>query len=80
MEVGESLVRGRSDAVAQLPEEARTLAQKVAQRPYTVLQKDIDDLRAAGWTDNAVFELVVAVAVGSGCGVVSAASRIREGS
>lgn len=39
---------------------------KVIERAYTVTDADIDGLRAAGLSEDAIFEAVVAAAVGAG--------------
>jgi alkylhydroperoxidase/carboxymuconolactone decarboxylase family protein YurZ len=49
---------------AGLDEPMRTLIDKVANRSYSVTDKDVDAVRAAGLTEDQIFELVVCGAVG----------------
>jgi alkylhydroperoxidase family enzyme len=78
LEAGAGLLAGTAGAADTLPAEARVLAVKVALHPYKVTDEDVEALRRAGWSDNAVFELVVAVAVGAGREIASRGMRIAE--
>lgn len=49
---------------AGLTEPIRALIEKVAQRSYQVTDKDIAEVRKAGFSEDQVFELVVSAAVG----------------
>jgi hypothetical protein len=49
-----------------IPEQLRPYADKVARHAYRVVDRDLDALRAAGYDDDAIFELTVAVALGAG--------------
>jgi hypothetical protein len=48
-----------------LDEPMRTLIDKVAQRAYQVTDEDVAAVRAAGLSEDAVFEVVVCAAVGA---------------
>jgi hypothetical protein len=50
----------------RIPDELRTYADKVARHAYRVTDRDIDALREAGYDDDAIFEVTVAVALGVG--------------
>jgi hypothetical protein len=49
-----------------LPPELEPYAQKVARHAYRVTDADLESLRAAGYDDDAIFEVTVAVALGVG--------------
>ena len=49
-----------------VPAALRSYADKVARHAYRVTDSDIAALRAAGYDDDAIFEVTVAVAVGAG--------------
>lgn len=49
-----------------LPPELQPYADKVARHAYRVTDRDLDELRAAGYDDDAIFEITVAVALGVG--------------
>jgi alkylhydroperoxidase family enzyme len=40
--------------------------EKVRDRAYTVVDRDVDDLKAAGFSEDAIFEQTVAVAIAEG--------------
>jgi alkylhydroperoxidase family enzyme len=54
---------GREDA--GLPDELRPYVDKVAKNAYKVVDADIDRLREAGYSDDAIFELTLAAALGA---------------
>ena len=49
-----------------IPDELRPYADKVARHAYRVTDSDVDALREAGYDDEAIFEVTVAVALGVG--------------
>ena len=49
-----------------VPAELESYADKVARHAYRVTDRDLDTLRAAGYDDDAIFEITVAVALGAG--------------
>jgi hypothetical protein len=49
-----------------IPPELETYAAKVARHAYRVTDRDLGSLRAAGYDDDAIFEITVAVALGVG--------------
>ena len=53
---------GGRDAV---PTEAASYVDKVRHHAYKVTDGDVDALKAAGWSDDALFELTVATALGA---------------
>ena len=66
--------KGSSDAGLRLgaatgrdmPPELVTLIEKVHQHAYRVTDEDVSAIRAAGYDDDAIFELIVCAAVGAG--------------
>ena len=56
-----------------LPSELRPWVTKVASHPHNTLDRDVDSLRKAGYSDGAIFELTVATAVGA------SAARYKRG-
>lgn len=55
------------DATVQdLPDDLARFVGKVARDAYRVTDDDVEALRASGWSDDALFELIVATASGAG--------------
>ena len=50
---------------ADVPDDLRPYVDKVARNAYKVVDADIDALRAAGYSDDAIFELTLAAALGA---------------
>jgi alkylhydroperoxidase family enzyme len=50
---------------AELSGDLRPYVEKVARRAYTVTDADVDGLRAAGYSEDAIFELTLAAALGA---------------
>lgn len=53
-------------ASAPAPAEMDGYLEKVRDRAYTVVDRDIDELKAAGFSEDAIFEQTVAVAIAEG--------------
>ena len=49
-----------------IPPDLEAYAHKVARHAYRVTDRDLDGLRAAGYDDDAIYEVTVAVALGVG--------------
>ena len=64
---------GSSQAVSRLPPPLGNFVEKVARHAYKVTDSDLDALHEAGYSDDAIFEAVIATAVGAGL------SRLRIG-
>jgi alkylhydroperoxidase family enzyme len=71
-ELGGRPVREGS-ASAEVPEALRTYVDKVARHAYKVTDRDLDDLRRAGYSADAIFEITVSAALGAGV------SRLERG-
>ena len=52
--------------------------EKVHRRAYTVTDSDVAGLRSAGWTEEAIFELTVAAALGAGWSRLELARRVID--
>lgn len=49
-----------------LPAELAPLVDKILTTAYRIRDRDIEALRAAGWTDDALYDVIVAAAAGAG--------------
>lgn len=54
---------------------AQGYVEKVRVRAYTMTDSDVEGLRSAGWTEDAIFELTVAAALGAGWSRLELARR-----
>ena len=59
------LERARSGA-GRVPERLREFIDKIAERPWTIHDDDFARLRAAGYSEDQLFELTMACALGAG--------------
>lgn len=77
---GQSPVRVRRAAAsgAPVPAAAHDYAQKVRRHAYKVVDRDVESLRAAGWSDDEIFELTVALAMGEGMFRLEHAQRLVD--
>lgn len=62
-----------------LPEELRSYVGKVHDHAYRIVDRDLEALVAAGYSDDQVFELTVAAAVGAGLDRLDRACRAMDG-
>jgi len=58
----EAFAGGRA---ADLPDDLRPYVEKVAKNAYKVVDADVDRLREAGYSEDAIFELTLAAALGA---------------
>jgi hypothetical protein len=56
---------GRDAPIPGLPDDLRPYVEKVANNAYKVVDADIDRLREAGYSEDAIFELTLAAALGA---------------
>jgi alkylhydroperoxidase family enzyme len=68
-------LRGVVAAAAPAPEVMAGYLAKVHERAYTVTDADVDALRAAGCSEDEIFEQTVAAAVAEGLRRLDAAAR-----
>jgi alkylhydroperoxidase family enzyme len=59
----EACAAGRE--ASDLPDELRSYVDKVARNAYKVVDADLDRLREAGYSEDAIFELTLAAALGA---------------
>ncbi|HMF89086.1 MAG TPA: hypothetical protein VKL40_00475 [Candidatus Angelobacter sp.] len=71
------LERTRS-AAAQIPEALREFVEKIADRPWTVSDQDFARLRAAGYSEDELYEVTLAAAIGAGLQRFDAGLRALE--
>ena len=50
----------------EIPDDLRPYAEKVARHAYRISDEDIERLRTAGYSEDEIFEVTVAVALGAG--------------
>ena len=55
-------------AEGEVPADAQSFVDKVARHAWKVTDEDVDALKAAGYSEDAIFELIVSTATGSGAG------------
>jgi alkylhydroperoxidase family enzyme len=53
------------DPPAEIPLELAPYVDKVTRWAYKVVDRDIDELRAAGWSEDAIFEATLCAATGA---------------
>lgn len=63
-------------ASAAAPPQMAPYLKKVRDRAYTVVDRDIEALKEAGFSEDAIFEQTVAVAIGEGLRRFDAAARV----
>jgi hypothetical protein len=56
---------GRAGEVPTLPDDLRPYVDKVARHAYKVTDADVDRLREGGYSEDAIFELTLAAALGA---------------
>jgi alkylhydroperoxidase family enzyme len=67
----------RAAATGQpVPGAAQAYTDKVRRHAYKVTDRDVEDLKAAGWSEDEIFELTIAIAMGEGLSRVEHARRV----
>ena len=62
-----------------VPEDLKALVEKIADRPWSVSDEDFTRLREAGYSEDHIYELVLAAATGAGARRFEAGLRAIEG-
>lgn len=62
----EAWARGTASEQRELPEPLAGFVDKVTRHAYKVWEGDIERLQEAGYSEDAIFEVIVATAVGAG--------------
>jgi alkylhydroperoxidase family enzyme len=60
-------------ATGEIPEALRAYVDKVARHAYKVTERDIEELKRAGYSEDAIFEITLSAALGAGM------SRLERG-
>lgn len=60
-------------ATGEIPEALRIYVDKVARHAYKVTDRDVEELKAAGYSEDAIFEITLSAALGAGV------SRLERG-
>ena len=63
----------------EVPESLAALVKKIADHPWSVTDADITHLREAGYTEDQIYELVLAASTGAGVRRFEAGLRAMEG-
>jgi hypothetical protein len=74
----EPAIRAAASTGAPLPEPIRSYAAKVRDESYRVTDADIAELRAAGISEDEIFEVTVAAALGAACRSLDAGLRALD--
>ena len=61
------------DAPGEIPEALRAYVDKVARHAYKVTERDLDEIKKAGYSEDAIFEITLSAALGAGM------SRLERG-
>lgn len=61
-----------------VPPEAKAYVEKIRRHAYKVTDHDVDELRAAGWSEDQIFEVTIATALHEGLSRWSRASQVLE--
>ena len=61
-----ALTGGAAGTAGDVPEPLMSFVRKVATRAHTVADEDVESLLAAGYSEDFVFEAIVAAALGAG--------------
>ena len=59
-------VRRAATSGASVPVEAEAYVEKLRRHAYKVVDRDVEDLKASGWSEDEIFELTVATALEAG--------------
>lgn len=65
VETRAAALSGRHGADADVPDELSAWVEKVARHAYRTTDADVESLKAAGYSDDQLFELTVAAALGA---------------
>ena len=67
------------DEAQELPGDLRPYIEKVARNAYKVTDGDVDRLRESGYSEDAIFELTLAAALGAAQSRLDAGLRAMDG-
>lgn len=69
-----------TDAQQSLPSELVPFVEKVVRYAYKVTDEDVDALRNAGYSEDAIFEVIISAAVGAGMARLESGLAVLKGS
>jgi alkylhydroperoxidase family enzyme len=69
-------LRGVAERTTPAPEAMEAYLEKVRRHAYRVTDADVEELKAAGLSEEAIFEQTVAAAIGEGLRRLDAAERV----
>jgi hypothetical protein len=72
------LIRTAALSGSAVPTVAQTYTDKVRRHAYKVTDRDVEHLRAAQWSEDDIFELTVATALGAGLSRLAQARRALQ--
>ena len=72
------IVRRAAASGSDVPKAAHAYTEKVRRHAYKVVARDIEELKSAGWSEDEIFELTVATALGAGLSRLEHASRVLQ--
>lgn len=70
---------GERPAPGEIPEAIRAYIDKVALHAYKVTDRDIEELKKAGYSEDAIFELTLSAALGAGQSRLERALAVLQG-
>ena len=72
------IVRHAAASGSDVPSAAQAYTEKVRLHAYKVVDRDVDDLKSAGWSEDEIFELTLAIALGAGLSRLEHACRVLQ--
>lgn len=63
----------------EMPPDLRSYVEKVARRAHEVGDQEIEELKQAGWSEDAIYEITVSAALGAGLGRLERGLAALEG-
>lgn len=72
------LVRRAAASGSDVPAAAQAYTEKVRRHAYKVVDRDVEELKSAGWSEDEIFELTVAIALGAGLSRLEHAFRVLQ--
>ncbi|HEV2755342.1 MAG TPA: hypothetical protein VG318_06150 [Actinomycetota bacterium] len=73
-----SVVRFAAATGSDVPSVAQAYTEKVRRHAYKVVDRDVEELKSAGWSEDEIFELTIATALGAGLSRLEHASRVLQ--
>ena len=73
--------KAAADTETQAPElssDLQTFMDKLVHYPYKMLDRDVDNLKSLGYSEDQLFEMTLAAAIGAGVGRLSLTQRLIE--